>query len=107
ANRLVPTLTTLFRRSTLVFDDASARVTVDAGLRWGGADGRTLALGDGLLVLETKSAGRASPLDRALWRSGERPLKISKYGTGMAALHPELPANAWHRVLRTHIGVRR
>ena len=45
-------------------------------------------------------AGGASALDRALWREGHRPLGISKFGTGTAALHPELPSNKWARVLR-------
>jgi len=30
---------------------------------------------------------------------GHRPLRISKYGVGMAALHPGLPELKWHRVL--------
>ena len=30
-----------------------------------------------------------------------RPVKISKYGTAMAAMH-DLPANKWHRPLRRY-----
>ena len=33
-----------------------------------------------------------------LWEGGVRPVKISKYGTAMAAMH-DLPANKWHRTL--------
>ena len=51
------------------------------------------------VILESKSAGRASDLDRALWRAGHRPSGISKIGTGTAALHPELPGNKWARTL--------
>ena len=64
------------------------------------------ALAD-LAIVETKSAGAASEVDRLLWRAGHRPVRISKYGAGMAALHPDLPRLKWHRVLDTHLGVPR
>jgi len=37
--------------------------------------------------------------DRRLWQLGHRPSPISKYGTGLATLHRELPSNRWHRTL--------
>jgi len=55
----------------------------------------------GLAVVETKNPATPSPADRALWDAGHRPARISKYATGMALLHPELPANRWYRTL-TH-----
>ncbi len=55
-----------------------------------------------LVIVETKSAARPSDIDRLLWRSGHRPLSISKYGTGLAALRRDLPANKWARILRHH-----
>ena len=36
-----------------------------------------------------------------MWEGGVRPVKISKYGTAMAAMH-DLPANKWHRTLRRY-----
>ncbi|WP_449278570.1 polyphosphate polymerase domain-containing protein [Leucobacter sp. GX24907] len=51
-------------------------------------------------IIESKSSHRASSWDSELWRSGHRPNSISKFGTGTAALHPELPANKWSRALR-------
>lgn len=98
---LTPTLVTSYRRSTLHLPDSDSRATVDTDLAWEGDDGRTLHLPDTVIV-ETKSSARASTLDRLLWRAGHRPATVSKYGTGMAALHPELPANKWARVLRRH-----
>jgi hypothetical protein len=98
---LVPTLVTSYRRTTLHLPDTGSRATIDTGLAWEGDDGRTLRLPDTVIV-ETKSAARISALDRLLWRAGHRPSTVSKYGTGMAALHPELPANKWTRVLRRH-----
>ena len=50
-------------------------------------------------IVETKSTGRASRIDRTLWRLGYRPQRISKCATGLAALHRELPRNRWTRVL--------
>lgn len=99
--RLAPTLVTTYRRTTLHLPDAGSRATVDTDLAWEGDDGRTLRLPDTVIV-ETKSAARISVVDRLLWRAGHRPSTVSKYGTGMAALHPELPANKWARVLRRH-----
>ncbi len=54
-----------------------------------------------IAVVETKNPATPSPADRALWDAGHRPTRISKYATGMALLHPELPANKWYRTL-TH-----
>jgi hypothetical protein len=92
-------LTTLYRRATFVSPDGSARSTVDIDLEWHDAGGQALAA-PGMAIIETKSGNAASAFDRALWRSGHRPVSISKYATGLAALHPELPRNKWSRVLR-------
>jgi hypothetical protein len=54
--------------------------------------------------VECKSAGRATPMDRALWAVGVRPARISKYCTTLALLEPSLPANHWHRTLKRHFG---
>jgi hypothetical protein len=98
---LRPTLSTSYRRSTLVLGGGEARLTVDVDLAWAALlhDGHRTTL-DGLALIETKTPGRACPTDRALWRHGQRPVTISKYCTGLAALSPGLPANKWNRVLR-------
>lgn len=98
---LAPTLVTRYRRATLHLPDSGSRATIDTALGWEADDGRTLRLPD-IVIVETKSGPRASGLDRLLWRAGHRPSTVSKYGTGMAALHPGLPANKWARVLRRH-----
>ena len=99
---LAVTLVTDYLRTTLLSADGS-RVTVDLGLRCVNPDGRSCGVGD-LAVVETKSAGPPTTVDRALWRLGHRPEPISKYGTGLAALTPSLPANKWNRTLRRHFG---
>ncbi len=100
---LAPTLTTSYRRTTLLLPDES-RATIDVGLRCTSLpDDQTVAPGD-LVLVETKSAGRPTTLDRLLWAHGHRSERVSKYATGLAAVHPELPHNAWHRLLTRHFG---
>jgi hypothetical protein len=55
------------------------------------------------VVIETKTGSTPSSTDRLLWRHGHRPVRISKYGTGMAALHTDLPHHPWRRVLDRHV----
>lgn len=99
ADELGIRLTTRYRRATFVSSDGSARSTIDTDLEWRDAAGAVLAA-PAMAIIETKSGAAASAFDRALWRAGLRPVAISKYATGLAALHPELPRNKWARVLR-------
>ncbi|GAA1994384.1 VTC domain-containing protein [Microbacterium pumilum] len=98
AGHLDATLMTRYRRATLLVGDG-ARATVDTDLAWLEPDGSGFTLPH-LAIVETKSAAAASAVDRLLWRAGHRPATISKYGTGLAALHTELPRNRWARLLR-------
>lgn len=93
------TLATRYRRATLLAPDGGGRATIDTALSWELADGATLRT-PGLVIIETKSGLRTGDLDRLLWSRGIRPSTISKYGTGLAALRPDLPSNKWTRVLR-------
>lgn len=95
---LRPTLGTEYRRTTLLLPDHS-RATVDGALAWTSAEGIVRELGP-WVVVETKTRpGAASVLDRRLWSRGRRPVRISKFATGLAALDNDLPANRWHRTL--------
>ncbi|MDW3218943.1 MAG: polyphosphate polymerase domain-containing protein [Acidimicrobiales bacterium] len=99
ARRLDPTLATRFERTTLLVGD-DARMTVDLDVAFatpGAGDQRRLRHA----IVETKTLGRPCRADRALWRLGVRPTKVSKYGTGLASLRPELPSNRWARLLRS------
>ena len=128
AAALRPVLATTYERTTLHLPEAEARATIDTALTWrrltpgvrtrtagvAGApqalrpahltaaidDGEPVAVA-GVTVIETKNPATPSPADRALWNAGHRPARISKYATGMALLHPKLPANRWYRTL-TH-----
>jgi len=99
--RLLPVLGTAYQRTTLHLPASDSRVTVDTDLSWSVPGGPQLAV-PGLVVVETKSSATPSAADRWLWRVGSRPARVSKYGTGLAALHEHLPANRWHPVLRRH-----
>ncbi|ROO58435.1 VTC domain-containing protein [Micromonospora sp. Llam0] len=99
-----PTLVTSYRRSTLLLPATTnrsfSRVTIDTELRWQcGSASLTLPQ---LAVVETKSSAAAAAADRLLWRGGIRPMRISKYATGLAALRPDLPDGPWRRTLRRH-----
>lgn len=98
-DELRPTLEIRYCRTTLLLPGGS-RATIDRQLRWeatGGGCGTSLP---DHIIIETKSTGRPGQLDRALWRAGSRPVSLSKFGTGTAALHSNLPSNKWARVLR-------
>ena len=92
------TLTSAYRRTTLLAPGADTRVTIDTDLAWWLPDGRHLDA-PGLVIVETKSRSGASDADRTLWHAGIRPTSVSKYATGLAALRPELPRNQWSRLL--------
>ncbi len=98
---LLPTLWTRYRRSTLVLPDSGARMTVDSELTWQDAPSGDLLERAGLTIVETKSPASPSSADRLLWSLGHRPVAVSKYATGLAALHPELPSNRWFRLLHS------
>lgn len=108
--RLEPRLRTSYQRTTLLLEadpsderQDACRVTIDTSLEFD-RPGKVHRSAPELVVVETKSPGPPSVLDRRLWSKGHRPLKISKYGTGLALLTPALPANKWNRVLRQNFG---
>ncbi len=98
---LVPSLHTAYDRATLLLSDAGgvSRATLDSGLFWGRPGSTHGITIPGILIMETKGGSSPSSLDRALWRGGTRPSRISKYGTGLAVLDDDLPRLKWHRVL--------
>ena len=103
--RLAPALTVRYDRTTLQLPGDDTRVTVDRALRWRCPDGAVLSRPD-VVVVETKTPGAPSSLDRLLWSLGHRPRPMSKYATGLAALDPDLPGNRWTRTLREHLSGR-
>jgi hypothetical protein len=99
ADLLGPELSTTYRRSTLLLPERCVRVTIDTELEGSRQLGPGLLLPD-LAIIETKTPGPACPADRALWALGQRPVRVSKYATVLAALDPALPAHRWLPALR-------
>jgi len=94
-----PALITDYSRATLLVGAAGVRVTLDRDLRAQAAVGPIASL-SGMVIIETKTGGRPSEADRVLWSLGHRPTRVSKFGTSLAVLHPDLPSNRWTRALR-------
>lgn len=103
ADQLQPTLITNYHRATLFLPQSRSRVTIDTELTWTLPDGSRSIQLEGYAVVETKSPGAAAEMDRSLWGHQLRPCSISKFGTGLAALRPELPAHRWHPVMNHHL----
>jgi hypothetical protein len=101
SGRLGPVVTTRTRRATLVDVGSQARVTVDVDLSCGRGDTATELL-SGRVLLETKSEGPGSSVDRTLRRLGARPVEMSKFCVGVAALGLDLPTNPWRRTMRRY-----
>ncbi len=100
---LTPTLITRYRRATIAAPcgQTLTRATIDTDLRWQVPGGAGLALPE-LAIVETKGSSTPSTVDQAMWHAGYRPVRVSKYGTGLRALRPELPDLKWHRTLHRH-----
>jgi hypothetical protein len=96
--RLEPVLTTTYGRTTLYVPSSQSRATIDTNLGWNLPGAARLDRPD-MAIVETKSGSRASTVDRVLWAHQHRPVTMSKYGTGLAALREDLPSNKWSRVL--------
>jgi hypothetical protein len=96
-SELRPALVTRYTRSTMLLD-SGGRATIDTAVEAEAPDGRMVTLA-GMVIVESKSIGAPSDVDRALWAMGHRPIRISKFCTSLAALFPELPANKWQRAL--------
>jgi len=95
--RLRPVMVTRYRRTTLLLPGSASRLTIDTHLTLD--DGRRRCVLDGVAIVETKTGSTASAADRTLWSLGHRPVRLSKYATGLAALRPDLAAHRWHRTL--------
>ncbi|WP_431045667.1 polyphosphate polymerase domain-containing protein [Streptomyces sp. P1-3] len=102
-DRLHPSLTTDYRRATLVAD--GERVTCDAALICRDVRaGRAVNCDTGLVLVEVKTAGHLTEADHFLHAHGVRPAVFTKYCGALAALRPALPANRWRRAARRAFG---
>ena len=97
SNHLAPTLDSTFQRITLAAPHRQERATIDINLNYRDLHRPELQQ---LAIVEVKqgNARQGSPLFQALKATGHRPLRISKYCTGIALLHPELKQNRFKSV---------
>jgi VTC domain len=100
---LGPSLVVAYRRTTFVLRDGSARITCDRDLVCSHGGQTVTGLSDHVLV-EVKSAGATSVVDRMLEELRVEPVSISKYCVGLALLHPELPCGPWDALLERYFG---
>ena len=100
---LVASSVIVYRRTTFVLRDGSARVTCDRDLVCSHGGRTVTGLCDHVLV-EVKSAGATSMVDRVLEELCVDPVGISKYCVGLALLHPELPSGPWEALLKRYFG---
>jgi hypothetical protein len=101
-DQLAAALTTSYRRSTIADVTVGSRITIDTDLICTDSLGRQAGM-PGFAIIETKSVTGSAAADRLLWRAGFRPESLSKYGVGVASLHPALPRNKWHRPLHRYV----
>jgi hypothetical protein len=94
-------LSSSYQRTTLFLPRTNSRVTIDTEIAWSLPGGAVIRLPE-MAVVESKSSLVPPELDRVLWSLRYRPCSVSKYGTGLAALRPDLPAHRWRPVLRRH-----
>ena len=98
-------LDTTYRRTTFVSRTGEVRLTCDMGLVCSSGSSKVTDTGTHVLV-ESKSAGGDGGPDRILRDLGVRPVSVSKYCVGIAALHPNLLSNPWHDTLRRYFAPR-
>jgi hypothetical protein len=91
-----------YRRTTFLLPGGQGRATVDTNLEWGRPETDLNSLTD-LAIVETKTTGCASGLDRTAWSVGRRPAALSKFGVGMATTYSGLPAHRWQRLIRQYL----
>ena len=100
ADLLHPLLRTSYTRRTLANITRCERVTIDQNICSELVNLPRSVAPVGLVVIETKSSGPATAVDRWFWRRGIRPARISKFATTLAMIEPSLPSNRWHRTIR-------
>jgi hypothetical protein len=93
-------LSTEYRRVTLA--GADSRVTLDFELRFGDDAGRSAALRDGYVIVESKTARGPGAADLTLKRMGVRPVECSKYCVGVALLRDDVRGNGLRWLTRRY-----
>ncbi len=106
ADPLVPTLSVVYDRSTLVASSEELRLTIDTSLAFARPDGRRVAgLRPDLALVEVKSPSGRSDVDRLLLGQGLRPQSFSKYGLGLVCARDDVPRADLRRSVQQYLDV--
>jgi adenylate cyclase len=84
---LDPSLTTAFRRVTIVSRDGPERTTFDFQVTLTAPEGETASLGKRYVIAETKTPDGEGTWDQAFRDAGLEPVSLSKYRVGTGLLH--------------------
>ncbi|NUT54603.1 MAG: polyphosphate polymerase domain-containing protein [Thermoleophilia bacterium] len=93
-------LTTEYRRVTLA--GPASRMTLDFELHFRDVAGRSAALQDGYVIVESKTARGPGAADLMLKRLGVRPVECSKYCVGVALLRGDVKGNGLRWLIRRY-----
>jgi hypothetical protein len=91
----------LYRRTTFAAPSEGSRLTCDVAVSCHSAQASIWDNGSHVLV-ESKSANGDGQADRMLRWLGVRPVSVSKYCVGIAALYPGMGGNPWRTVLHRY-----
>jgi hypothetical protein len=93
-----PMLINLYRRTTFASLGEGSRLTCDISLSCH-TDRASMSDRGRHVLVESKSANGSGEADQMLRHLGVRPISVSKYCVGIAALRPEVPANPWRKTI--------
>jgi hypothetical protein len=99
---LLPTLSTDYRRLTLVGAEGAEKLTCDFDLRLSATTGRAADLACDHVIIESKAEHHGRPADEILRSLGARPVRCSKYCVGIAMTHEGVKTNGFKRLLRRY-----
>jgi hypothetical protein len=92
---MLATLVMRFERITLVAERLRQRVTIDTGLVFRAPDGTVGRMAPDVAIVESKSPGGATAVDRVLRAAGARPEPAcSKYCLGVSLVRADVRGNA-------------
>src|SRR5699024_12269944 len=87
-------------RTSLVISTDGEMLTIDVVMLYSNSSSKVQR--PDMVVVETKTGNGRGVSDQALSDLGIRPVSMSKYCLGVAALNPKLPANKWSRLMKRH-----
>jgi hypothetical protein len=98
SGRFEPVVETRYHRVTVGCLSQGWRSTFDSSVIAVDRHGLAVALPVDVII-ETKSVGPHTAIDRLLWAQHLRPIRVSKFGVAMMLTQPLLTSNRWNRII--------